>query len=249
MQLNKVLPVLFMPLGFSLLLILVGILLGPKRRGRWFAFAGIVILTICSMPIIGDRLIDQLEKRYPPLSIAQCPQADAIVIPGGIVSDVQRDPELPDWHEAVDRFEHAISLYRAGKAPTIVLTSGAEEDGKDVEGGHLRRAAIGHGVPPKAVLQTTRSGNTADEAVNVAALASRNGIRSILLVTSAYHMPRAMLLFERTTLKVTAFPVDYQTRFDAVYHAEDYLPDGEGLVKSQRAFRELYGLLFYSVKR
>ena len=245
MHLNKVIPLFCLPLGFSMLLILIGAMLGPKRRGQRFTFAGIAILTICSLPFVSDRLIYQLEKRYPSFSISQCPRADAIVILGGILNEIQRDPELPGWHEAVERFEHTVTLYKAGKAPIIVLTSGAEDRNEQTEGAHLKRAAIGHGVPANAILQTTMSGNTAGEAVNVAALAARKGIHSIILVTSANHMPRAMLLFERTGLKVTAFPVDYQTGFTHTYKAEDFLPDAEGLSKSQRAFRELYGLLFY----
>ena len=246
MHLNKVLPLFCLPLGFSMLLILIGLVLDPKRRGRWLSIAGISILTICSIPFVSDRLIYQLEKRYPAMSISKCPHADAIVILGGILSEIQRDPELLDWHEAVERFEHAVTLYKAGKAPAILLTTGMENDAQ-TEGAHLKRAAIGHGVPANAILQTAKSDNTAGEAVNVAALAARNEIRSIILVTSANHMPRAMLLFERTGLKVTAFPVDYQTGFDHTYNAEDFLPDAEGLAKSQRAFRELYGLLFYTV--
>ncbi len=232
-----------------MLLILAGIVLGQKRGGRWIALAGVALLLVFSLPVVGERLIDQLQRQYAPLSIAQCPRADAILILGGMVREVQRDPELPDWGEAVERFEHSIALYRAGKAPTIILTSGAGNEENGSEGVHLRRAALAHGVPANAIQQTAFSAITAEEAANVAALASRSGIRSIILVTSAFHMPRAMLLFERTGLKVTAFPVDYQTRFDGIYFAEDYLPDAEGLLKSQRTFRELFGLLVYAVKR
>ncbi len=168
---------------------------------------------------------------------------------GGILGDIQRDPELPDWHEAVDRFEHSITLYKAGKARAIILTSGAKQNGKDEEGMHLRRAAIAHGVPSDAILQTIKSENTAEEAANVSALAASHGIKSILLVTSAFHMTRAMLLFERTGLQVTPFPVDYQHGFDNVTYMESYLPDPEALSKSQRVVREFYGLLFYTLKR
>ncbi len=248
MHLTKVLPLFFLPVGFSMLLMLTGTVLGPKRRGRWFCFAGIGVLLFCSLPVIAEGLIDQLQRQYPPLSIAQCPRADAILILGGMLREVQRDPELPDWNDAVDRFEHSIALYRAGKASKIILTSGAGKD-KDTEGTHLRRAALAHGIPADAILCTARSGNTEEEAAHVAALASQNGIRSIVLVTSAFHMSRAMLLFERTGLKVTAFPVDYYNRFDSIYYAEDYLPDADALVKSQRAFRELFGLLYYAIRR
>ena len=249
MHFNKILPLFVTPLGLSLLFIAAGLWLGGKRRGRWLVSSALGMLTLCSIPVISDQLLRLLEDRTPQLSMEQCPKADAVVILGGITGNKQRNPELLDWNDAVDRFEHGVALYLVGKAPVIIFTSGGDTPGTGAEGLHLKHAAIAHGVPSSAILQTVGSQNTEAEATNVSDLASRAGIHSILLVTSANHMPRAMLLFASTGLKVTAFPVDYQTKFGEKYRVEDFLPDAEALGRSQRAVRELIGLVYYTFRR
>ena len=95
--------------------------------------------------------------------------------------------------------------------------------------------------------------NTAEEAAAVAALLRDRGVGGVgtapndLLVTSAYHMPRAVALFERAGLRVTPFPVDFGQ--DAARHFSllDLLPNGRALAETETALRELYGRAVYRV--
>ena len=67
----------------------------------------------------------------------------------------------------------------------------------------------------------------------------------MLLVTSAYHMHRAQMLFARSGLDVLPFPVDFQVAEGKAFTLMDVLPHGESLRQSETALRELYGLAYY----
>ena len=84
MYYNKMLPLFVTPLGLGLLLIVAGLWLGEKRRGRWLVSAALAMLTSCSIPAISDQLLRFMEDRIPRLSMEQCPKADAVVILAGI---------------------------------------------------------------------------------------------------------------------------------------------------------------------
>jgi uncharacterized SAM-binding protein YcdF (DUF218 family) len=247
MLVNKILPILILPLGIAL--ILTGV--SAWRRSRKLALAAILWLAVLSMPVVGEGLLASLECRYPRLTIAAAPTADAIVVLGGILHEPRPGYAL-EWNDAVDRFERGVELYRAGKAPRIVFSGAALErtDLAASEGDLLRRAAIEHGVPEGAVIVTGRVGNTADEAWAGRALVDRNHWTRVLLVTSAFHMTRAMLLFRRAGVNAVPFPTDYYSRDSSaphVFQLQRWLPQAESLAQSERALREYLGLVFYTV--
>ncbi|MCK9229711.1 MAG: YdcF family protein [Syntrophales bacterium] len=104
-------------------------------------------------------------------------------------------------------------------------------------------------LPVDHMLTTDRVVNTAEEAAAVAALLDsmvwdRKRPR-VLLVTSAYHMRRSLLLFRRHGLEVVPFPVDFQVSPGKERTFLDYLPQAEGLRQTGRALRELYGYWYY----
>ena len=101
------------------------------------------------------------------------------------------------------------------------------------------------GVPPERVTTTGAVVNTAEEAAAVSAQLSRlSASPRIILVTSAFHMPRAMRLFTRAGLTVTPFPVDFSDAQDSL-SILDFLPGAGSLAQTQVALRELYGRAYY----
>ncbi|MDE3083953.1 MAG: YdcF family protein [Verrucomicrobiota bacterium] len=89
--------------------------------------------------------------------------------------------------------------------------------------------------------------DTADEARDAAALCREHGWKHVLLVTSAWHMPRAAWLFRRAGVKFTAFPVDFQSDPRRPLTLLDFLPQSDALVKTELALREIYGQVFYRI--
>jgi uncharacterized SAM-binding protein YcdF (DUF218 family) len=88
--------------------------------------------------------------------------------------------------------------------------------------------------------------NTADEAVAVKELISPS--KRIKLVTSAYHMYRAIRLFEKDGNKVIPYKVDYKVARSLKTTIMDFLPDAESLKQTEMGMKELMGRLFYLIK-
>lgn len=107
------------------------------------------------------------------------------------------------------------------------------------------------GVPAPQIVKTTRVTSTAEEAQAVATLLRGRlaGAPRILLVTSAFHMSRARMLFERTGMSVIPFPVDFKVSAGQGLSVLAFLPTAAALAQTEMTMREWYGRLFYLVVR
>ena len=251
--LHKLLPLLLSPIVVVLALVLVG----AWRRSRAILVAAALLLWTLSTPVIADALLRAVEGHRVRLEAATMPKADAVVVLSGMLTHVQGEKGLvSEWGEAADRLFGGLELMQADKAPRLVLTRGLLPwQGKiRTEGESLREIAIAAGVPAEKILLTAPAMNTADEAVGVRQLlgGTASGSTSgptprVLLVTSAFHMPRSKALFERQGLTVIEYPVDL--RVDETRGAPmKYLPDSEALDRSDIAVRELLGRLYYALR-
>ena len=239
---TKLLPLIVLPVGLTLLLLGLGLLL----RRRWPVALALALLWASSTPLVGNaaaRLVEGGQLRLP---AAAMPIADAIVVLSSERVLAPGPERVSEWSDP-DRFFGGVELYRAGRAPRLVFTGGASPrvPAAPLEGDVLSAAAIAAGVPSDAVHTTGSVLNTAEEAAAVAALlAGLPGVGEpphVLLVTSAYHVPRAAALFERAGLRVTAFPVDFQVSEGRAFGVLDLMPDARALWKTQRALREVLG--------
>lgn len=243
--LNKILPVFLLPTGFSLLCLLVGLL-----WRKWvLCGAALVILWLASLPPMSNAAIRAIEGGATRLTAAEMPEANAIVVLSGAVVDPPGDNEVLEWSDAVDRFEGGLALFDAGKAPYLIFTGGRMpwQPDKRPEGGVLAEWAIERGVAEADILLTGDVVNTAGEAEAVAALLTRKGTEdeTVLLVTSAFHIRRAVLLFEDAGLDVIPYPVDFRRGEGSEFTILDLLPNAGSLANTELALREFYGYWFY----
>jgi uncharacterized SAM-binding protein YcdF (DUF218 family) len=228
-----------MPVGLSCFLVLVGAL----WRRRFPAVLGVFLLLLFSTPFVGRLLMSPLENAYPAESIGEAPSADAVVVlNGGIVRGTSR-PGV-QWADSSSRFFTGLDLALAGKAKFLVLSAGTPPvHSQPGQGEILRNVALSRGLPAERIIVTRYVLTTEDEARAVSALP---GIHSILLVTSAFHMPRAALLFRATGLAICPFPSDQR-----ILGANDptggfaFIPDAAPLGESESSLREYYGLAIY----
>jgi uncharacterized SAM-binding protein YcdF (DUF218 family) len=248
--LHKILPIFFLPTVATLLLVTAGLLL----RKRALCWAGVALLWLCSLPPVGDaamRAAEGWQERQP---VSAAPAAHAIVVLSGGRAVPPGDPAVVEWTEAVDRFDVGVQLYQAGKAPWLILTGGWLPWRPDMlpEGEVLAGLAAERGVPAADIRVTGKASNTAEEAAAVAAVLAElpppPGDAPILLVTSAYHMRRAQLIFEQAGMAVVPFPVDFQSSAGAPFSILDLLPGAESLRRTEMALREAYGYWFYWLK-
>jgi uncharacterized SAM-binding protein YcdF (DUF218 family) len=243
---HKLLPILFLPIGLMLIFVTAGLIL----KKRLLIISGVLLLLVFSLPVTGDSLMRMVTRDYSRKTVASMPRADVIVVLSGMISTVDGAP-LGEWNDAADRFEGGIELYRAGKAPLIVFTGGWLPWKPDhlPEGEVLAKRAVVAGVPPEAVRVIGMVQNTAEEALSIAGMlnADRRSRKTVILVTSANHMPRSVMLFRNRGLQVIPYPVDFQEAMYPRLNILSFLPQAEALWRSERAMRELIGIVYYSI--
>ena len=248
--LSKILPLALLPLGFSLILLLVGLI----GRWRWPVITAVMLLWIFSLGLVSQTLWRWLETPWQRHSVARAGSADAIVVLSGGRHAAPGAAMISEWYDP-DRFLAGLDLYRQSKAPRLLFTGGASPflPGQQPEGDSYLDQAEKLGIPAAAMQSTRPVVNTAQEAIAIRKLLLRSD-RSpdsprILLVTSAFHMRRAQRLFEQQGMIVEPFPVDFQARGGWVgplwRDPTQWVPSVGALDGSSRALRELLGRMVY----
>jgi uncharacterized SAM-binding protein YcdF (DUF218 family) len=241
---HKILPLLASPLGLALFLLLLALVI----RRRWPVLGAIVVLYAFSTQWVADRLFAYVEGPGPKVAVQALPRADAVVVLGGVLSTPKATPNGYEWLGSVDRFFDGLAAHQAGKAPLLVFTAGKLpwERHASNEGARLVQKAHKLGVPMPSIRLTAPVENTADEAREVAKLLGAK--KRIILVTSAFHMPRAASLFQKQGFDVVRFAVDYRVE-ERQTTPMTFMPDADALDKSSDAIRELLGRAYYAIKR
>jgi uncharacterized SAM-binding protein YcdF (DUF218 family) len=231
--LRKFTEALLLPIGISGLLVIAGVIL----RRRWIAIVGVITLYVFSTQFISRLMMRPLEQVYKPEAAALAPDVDAIVVlSGSILRGVNATGV--QWGESANRFFAGVDLAMAGKARLFVISAGMVIR----EGAILRQNAIRQGIQPDRIILTSRVLTTEDEARAVSEIP---GVHSILLVTSAFHMPRAVMLFRARGFNVFPFPTDERVIGPRNLGSSDFIPRSAPLRESETAMREYYGLAFY----
>jgi uncharacterized SAM-binding protein YcdF (DUF218 family) len=201
------------------------------------------LMWVLSLAPVGDAILSSLEYDY---TIPAQIQGDVIIVLGNGVYD-----EVPDLsgigiptEEAVGRLTTAARLYRELKIPVIV--SGGKVFGhRAAEAPILRRFLVELGVPPGQVTMEIKSRTTFENAKYTREICEELEFRNPVLVTSAYHMPRAVWSFKKNGMNVTPLPTNFKTWQNRDYGGRGFLP---------RSFRAVYlgmkeylGIWFYKL--
>jgi uncharacterized SAM-binding protein YcdF (DUF218 family) len=253
--LSKLLPLFFYPLGLTCVLMLVAsVMLWKRPRLATIPIGlGLVILLSTGNGWVSDWLVRSLEFQNLPLK--EIPKADAIVVLGGCVNPASPPRPWVEVSDEGDRVLYGAKLYREGKAPRIILSGGRIEwqGGGPPESGDMAEIVEAMGVPKTAILQDPTSRNTRENAVNVKQIMDSQGIKRILLVTSAMHMPRSLQIFKKLGIELIAAPTDFISTQQNIQEMNstiegkvlNALPDAERLRHTTRALKEYVGIGFY----
>ena len=248
-ELAKLLSLLVYPLNQALLLCLVSLLLLLFNRIR-AAFCAVLIgagwLYLCSTAGFADYLMASLEDDYPARALSVTPDAEVIVLLGGAIRGDVHMGTLGDLNQQADRLVHAVSLYKAGKAPRLLVTGGGQA-GNRSEAEIMYELLQVMGVPARAIIQEDESRDTHQNAVYTARLLNDIDVHKILLVTSAFHMRRAEGVFAAQGLEVIPAPTDFQ-RLVGVSILPGVTPMVSNLWRSTYALHELLGYWVYRYK-
>lgn len=218
---------------------------GRERAARGAMIFALASLLVPSFPFVARWLRRPLENAYPSRPIADYPTADAIVVLGGSVSG-----RLPPRHEpeeiAGSRLLPAARLYRLKKAPIVVASSGYlyddESSGMRADADDMKEILVAMGIPAEAIVTERESRTTRENAQATARLLRERGGKRVLLVTTAFHIRRAVEWFRKESLDVVPVPVARE----AVGHGwgiNDILPSAAALANSTVSLKEYYGWL------
>ena len=240
---NKILPIIFSPLGLIIVLLLFGIL----RKKILPSLLALLLLTLLSLPLVSNQLIKSLERNYSVISPNELDTADTVVVLSGMLQTIKQDSMIHyEFSEAVDRIFAGINLLKMGKAQKIILTRGKLPWNKGVpEGDYLAEFVQSQGIDPNRILLTEIVQNTNDEAKAISRMLPKNS--EVILVTSAFHMPRAKKVFQNQNLKIIPYAVDFRSSAKDI-DVLDFLPQANAFKDSSFYFREIIGRVYYSLR-
>ena len=241
--LHKILPLIFSPLMLIIGLIILGIIFNLRK----FGLIGIIILILSSLPIISNKFIAYLEKDYQPIEISEIESADAIVVLSGMIRVIGDEENLKyEFTDSVDRFFAGLDLFNNNKSPILILTRGKMPWSLGIaEGEYLKELAIKYGVSEENIILTDEVQNTDQEAKAIKKILTEDA--KIILVTSAFHMPRAEKVFKAANINLIPFPVDFQNSKSKTTMM-DFIPSAGSLFDTSHFVREMIGRLYYNLK-
>lgn len=234
---RKFFTALILPPGFFILgFLFLAFLLRHHKLGRTVALllgGGLYLLAIEPGK---DLILYPLEKFYPLPSLKELQGEVVVVLSGGT-----RDTGYPEG-DSVIRMLEGIRIARQRNLPLLI------------SGGvvlHQRRAAsrvleefLSPFLSGITVYTEPHSRDTRENALFTALYLKELGIKKVILVTSAYHLPRATMLFRREGLDVLPYPTDFKR--EARYGPRSFLPRHEVLSESAKGIKEYLGIALYA---
>jgi uncharacterized SAM-binding protein YcdF (DUF218 family) len=214
--LSKTLGLLLIPSNIFLVVVICGLLLWRSRYarlGRRLTVAGIVLLLIAGATPLGTALLVPLENRFPQWDASKG-APDGIVVLGGVINThtslARNDISLGP---SAERLIAAVDLFRQYPATRIVFSGGNSNliSAGIPESKLVVRFLMRSGIPSDRIVVDRTARNTMENAINAKELAAPKSGERWLLVTSAFHMPRAIGLFRAAGFSVEAYPVDWKT--------------------------------------
>jgi len=247
--LSKVLGFFALPSNLAMAFGLLGVGLLVVRRGRLgrpLTVASLLALAVVGFSPLGNALIIPLEERFPPWDDTRGPPDGIVVLGGAISPDVSAARNEVALDEAAERVTATVALARRYPDARIIYSggTGALIYREGSEAASAVRIFESLGIPHARIFAEEQSRNTVENAAFSLLLAMPQPGERWLLVTSAYHMPRAMGVFREAGFPVEAYPVDWRTR--GPQDAWRPFPTlGSGMERTDTAAREWVGLLVY----
>lgn len=246
--LTRIFWLLAQPVSVAVLLLIAGWLLSLRAKRGWsrtLLGLGILIFVVTGFTTFGYALITPLEDRF--VRPAEPARIDGIVVLGGgmdgEVNSVRGGFEL---NRSGDRMVEAVRLALAHPEAKVVIAAGpaALAMEQEPEAYAARRLFESFGVASDRLILDDKSRNTEENAQFAKALAGTTGAQTWLLVTSAFHMPRAVGLFRKAEFAVVPWPADYlASGAEGLRFKFDQSP--ENIAVATIALREWIGLLGY----
>ena len=251
-----IVKLLILPPASLLVLAFIGLIFHRRRFGLPLLATSLGVLVLLSLPIVSCNMA-RLWERFPPLKADQIqqfrPQA-LVVLGGGLTKNREYDQDLTVNERSLLRLRYAAKLAREFQLP--VLVSGGRVFGSELEKEYDSEAGVMAQVLKNefnipVAWQERQSRNTEENALFSYEILQNDGIHTIVLVTQAYHMPRALDAFTKAGFNVLPAPTAFiagplENPFDfAIF---DFLPSVAALRDSFLLAHESLGMLWYTIR-
>jgi len=244
---SKIVSQLLLPPGGLIVLIGLGALFFKRAWGKGIFVLALLLFWSLSTEPVRDMLTKPLEYQYSALDAKHVDKENTVIVllGGGVYENA---PE----YEGKDVL-HSYAMMRTLYAARLAKKTGLDvyaTGGKplsvqyDAEGDVMKRFLIEQGLDASHVFAENLANNTWENASLIKVMLEKKGISHVVLVTSAWHMPRSVGCFEAQGLNVIPAPTDYLTKMSA-YDVRSYLPAGKAFYDSSLALHEYLGLFFY----
>lgn len=224
------------------LLALALLAIGRRRAGLWLAALCIVFFVMAGWTPVGTLALGALENRYPVPDLPEAPTG-IIMLGGATDIPVSFVHSVLAFNDAGERLTVTAALARQYPDARIVLSGGPGHIARNetmTESSIARDLLVSLGIAPERILTEDHSRTTYENAVNSAVLIAPKAGQRWMLITSAFHMPRAVATFEGAGFSVIPYPVDFRT-------VGTSLPDSipMGIESLDLAFHEWLGQMTY----
>ena len=206
----RTIEALFYPVGliWAVMTVSAFVLWRKKQRGSAFlcAMVSIFIYAIGALPL-PEFLMARLERPFAGSKVAAAERADAVIVLGGVMNVSKHDSFGINFSPAADRIFTGMELLKRKKAGAMSIGGGIIKGSS--EGERMAEFAKSWNAPGE-VIGLAGCRNTHEEALRAGEVARARGWTNLILVTSAYHMPRAMATFEKAGLTVRPVACDFE---------------------------------------
>lgn len=248
--LSKTIGILLLPVNLLILFGVLGVLLLVTRWarfGRFLLAASMLLLALCGFSPLGNALIYPLETRFPPWDASHGAPDGIVVLGGAIDADPSAAHGEAVFSNSAGRVVAAAILARRYPNMRVLYSGGSANfisDDSAREADYAVQVLEALGVARERLITEPESRNTFEDAFYSKALAAPKPGERWLLVTSAFHMPRAVGVFRKVGFAVEPYPVDWRLmgRGDLIHFSSS---SEDGLSHTNLAVREWMGLLAY----
>lgn len=247
---TKVFALLLMPPGILILLAIFGLLVHIRSPflGNAIVSTSVACLLAFSLPVTGRLMLAPLEQDAPVLPKASLEkikkEANAIIVISG-----DRNADAPEYdgdtigQRSLVRVRYAAWLQKNTALP--ILVSGGSPYNEPVTLAVIMQKVLTDDFNAEVKWVEKRSSNTFENAQFSREILQKEGIKTIILVTDAYHMKRAHWAFKKVGFNVIPAPTGFATPNAADRKIFGYLPSAKGLALTRKALHERLGLRWY----
>jgi len=244
---SKVLFFLLTPIFWVFGLLIWSLLAKNARKKKRLLIAAVSIFYVFS----NGFLIDEFARWWetPPVVDSQLKNYDVAIVLGGY-SSYNKVAERVTFKESSDRIVQAMRLYKLGKVKKILLNggSGSISEPELREAIFIQHFLLENGIQKKDILIEPDSKNTHENAVQAKGILEQNFPEGrYLLITSGYHMPRAMGCFKKLGVEFTPYPVDHFSGKRKFVFDHLFIPNAGAMIVWQGFLREVFGFVVYKV--